>query len=127
MGGLSQDESSGMKYWNRRASMPTIPTYLFECMVLDYYAAQGTPSASKWVDMEIPALLSHVSTAIWRPVYDPKGIQGDLNTVSIADRLKIAEKAGTDATTARDARAAEAASDDEKSLRLWRQVLGYQL
>ncbi|OOM68859.1 hypothetical protein CLOBL_52970 [Clostridium sp. BL-8] len=57
--------------WNTR---PTMQSYLLENMILDYY--NTTTSCSEFVDIEIPNVLSHISSAVYNPVNDPKGIQG---------------------------------------------------
>lgn len=112
-----------MKYWNRRPTKPVARSYFFECLLLDYYAAKVT-TASQYVDLEIPSVLSHIASAIYYAVQDPKGIQGDINHLSWEDRVKISNRATADAAKATDARSAETAGDHEKSIKLWGEIFG---
>jgi hypothetical protein len=111
------------KYWNRRPTMTTMPPYAFECMVLDYYRTKAL-LASEFVDLEIRDLLPALSTAVWLSVWDPKGIQGDLNTLTPLERLSISTRARDDAAVAVRARTAESAGDHATSIRLWREIFG---
>ena len=77
-----------MKYWNNRPIAPRINSYLLECMILDYYNNRSEQYAY-WIDMELRDLFQSLSTQILEEVYDPKGIQGDLNTFPPEDRKKI--------------------------------------
>ena len=74
--------------------MPSMGSYSLECLILEYYETKG--SCSKWIDMEVKALLGHLAGAIYRPIYDPKNIQGDLNILPYAEKLKISRRARTD-------------------------------
>lgn len=60
--------------WNKRPTMPSMQSYLLENMILDYY--NTTTSCSEFVDIEIPNVLSHISSDVYNPVNDPKWIQG---------------------------------------------------
>ena len=112
-----------IKYWNRRPTMPSIPSYMLECLILTYYENRLS-IASEFVDMEIPDLLDHVASAVLSPVADPKGIQGDLNTLEWEARYAIYQRAGADAGRARVARAAEIAKNYSASIQVWRQIFG---
>lgn len=111
-----------MKYWNRRRTMPTAPSYMFENLVLDHY--ESRTNASGYVDFEVIQLLDFVQTAIFQPVWDPKGIQGDLNTLTLAEQLKISVKAAEHALIAKEAWAAESNGDHQTAIEKWRLVLG---
>ena len=68
-----------IKYWNRRPTMPSMPSYLLETMILNYYTTRSdSDKASQYVDLEIPRLLEFISTYIYYQVNDPKGIQGNV-------------------------------------------------
>jgi hypothetical protein len=111
------------KYWNRRPTMPSIPPYVLECMVLDYYQTK-TIAASGFPDVELGQILSYVATAIHGLVADPKRIQGDLNSVPVLERFAISARASTDAQKVAAARAAEDAKDYKKSFAIWNEILG---
>lgn len=112
-----------MKFWNRRPTMPSMSSYMFENMLLDYYeTCSGT--ASQYVDLEIPNLLAYVSNAIYNPVYDPKSIQGDLNDLSNDDKKDISNRCAQDYYKAIEARKLEGAEEYEKSIKKWTEIFG---
>ncbi len=112
-----------VKYWNRRPTMPSAPSYLLECIILDYYAAKlGTASA--YVDLEVGPLLTHIAAAILYDVADPKGIEGNINRLSPEAQIKVSIRAASDAVKAADARAAESAGDHGRSIRHWGDIFG---
>lgn len=114
-----------VKYWQRRPTMPSMGSYLLECMVVDYFALKG--SCSEYQDLELAGVFEYISTQIFHSVNDPKGIQNDLNTALTLDqKLKISTKADTDARIAREARAAEQVDDHKASIGKWRQIFGDQ-
>ena len=57
-------------------------------MILEVYDGK-TEKDSYWVDLEFRDLLYSLSTKILYDVYDPKGIQGNLNTFSMTARQSI--------------------------------------
>lgn len=73
-----------VKYWQRRPTMPSMSSYLLETLILDYYA--GRTSCSSFVDMELEALFRHLGQSVRYSVNDPKGIQGDINSLSAEAR-----------------------------------------
>lgn len=57
-------------------------------------------------------------------VDDQKNFQGDINTLSTEDRVKIANKCYSDAGKVNNARRLENEKDHEGSIKIWREVLG---
>jgi hypothetical protein len=112
-----------MKYWNGRATMPTMPSYLLESIVLQHYASAST-KATPYADVEAVWLFDYIAAAVYTGISDPKGIQGDINTLSWLDRQTIAMRAQADARKSRQARTAEDAGDQRTAIRLWREILG---
>jgi len=112
-----------IKYWNRRPTMPTMPSYLLESLILNYYANR-TDKASSFVDLEVGRVLTYLATAVLGSVQDPKQIQGDINTLALDARLAISFRANADTAKAVEARAAENAKNYELSINLWREVFG---
>ncbi|MBX3465507.1 MAG: nucleotidyltransferase [Planctomycetes bacterium] len=112
-----------MKYWNRRPTMPSAPSYMFECMITDYYEGRVT-KAVKWVDIETGQVLRYIAEAVLGVVNDPKGLQGDLNSLTFEQRWAIRERALLDAGRADEARAHETRKDHERSINKWREVFG---
>lgn len=112
-----------MKYWNRRATMPSMGSYLLENMILDYYDRK-VETASKYVDVEVANILAHISSAVYSAVYDPKGIQGDLNNLTSEDKSKIANRALLDYGKAVKAIEHENNGNHKGSIDKWIDVFG---
>ena len=110
-----------VKFWNCRPTMPTMGSYLLENMILDYYEHNA---CGAFIDLEFIKVIKQVEYAIFRPVYDPKGIQGDLNTVNWADRLRISVRCGSDHTKCVEARNLEVASEDRRAIAKWGEIFG---
>lgn len=114
-----------MKYWNRRATMPTIGSYLLESIILAYYDSKLI--VTEYIDLELRDLLHHISSAIYNDINDPKNIQGNLNLLTFEDKQKIASKALVDYDKAVEAINFETTSGDHKSsINKWREILGSQ-
>lgn len=113
-----------LKYWNKRATMPTMPSYLLENMILDYYSTSYPDKATPWVDLQILNLLNYIQTAIYMPVYDPKHLQGDLNTLSYSDKEKISNRAQIDLQKANEAHVFEMNQDHQRAINKWGEVFG---
>lgn len=111
-----------IKYWQRRKTMPSMGSYLIECMILNYY--ESKESCSQYQDLELVNLFNYIAKAIYHDVVDPKGIQGNINQISLIDKIKISIKASGDAGLASEAIAAENDSDYKKSINKWRQIFG---
>ncbi len=113
-----------VKYWNNRPTMPSIPSYMLENMILDYYEHSRPTKASEFVDIEFQYVISYLSTAIDRAVIDPKKIQGDLNTLDSDTRKKISNRCNSDTTIAQQAREYESANDHRKAIAKWSIIFG---
>ena len=58
-------------------------------------------------------------------MFDPKGIQGNINTLTISQKQSIYQRAYSDYNKAYSAIYAETREKDQaKAIRLWREVLG---
>ncbi|MEG4242911.1 hypothetical protein QUA51_09420 [Microcoleus sp. Pol10_D6] len=112
-----------MKYWNKRLTMPSMSSYLIENMILDFYSKQDT-KASGYLDLEVPGILQYIHTAIFYPVDDPKGIQGNINQLSREDQDKISKRAALDYLRATKARALEDDGDHKLSIAKWGEIFG---
>ncbi len=111
-----------VKYWQRRLTMPSMSSYLLETLILDYYA--GRTSCSSFVDMELEALFRHLGQSVRYSVNDPKGIQGDINSLSAEARKAISDRCYLDAQKVSEARWFENNKEYEKSINKWRDVFG---
>ncbi|HBZ0925295.1 TPA: nucleotidyltransferase [Klebsiella pneumoniae] len=111
-----------VKYWQRRSTMPSMSSYLLETLILDYYASRT--SCLSFVDMELEALFRHLGLFVQFSVNDPKGIQGDINSLSAEARKAISDRCYLDAQKASEARQFENNKEFEKSINKWRDVFG---
>jgi len=112
-----------VKYWNRRPTMPSMGSYLLENMILDYYDRQYE-KASQFVDLEFISLMGHISTAVYSSVYDPKGIQGDLNKLTYDEMKKISDRAVLDYGRGVEAWNYESNKYQEYAIRKWAEIFG---
>jgi hypothetical protein len=109
-----------LKYWNKRAQMPTIGSYLFENLVINYL--NGRDSLND-ITYEIWSFWDYLKTEIYNSVRDPKGFQGELNTLSYDDKNKISAKALETSNKAYDA-IMFAPYEPEKAINKWREIFG---
>lgn len=115
-----------LKYWNKRPTMPTMPSYMFENMILDYFLGVTQTVASQYIDIELPNLFAHIKAAVFCSVDDPKGIQGNLNNLTTSEKTKIWLRTEEDLKKAIDARALENAHDMAGSIKKWAEIFGLE-
>lgn len=111
-----------IKYWQRRATMPSMSSYLLENLILNYFEIKG--EASQHVDINIIHVLEYIKDNIWNYVNDPKGIQGNLNNLSWDEKAKISKKAETDFNIALAAFEYEQNGEHEKAIIEWLKIFG---
>lgn len=109
-----------MKYWNKRPTMATMGSYLLENMIMDYYE---TNAMSDFIDIEVKALLTYISDNIYSYVHDPKGIQGNLNTLTFDQQYSIKQRALSDIQRLQDALTYEF-ENPKRAIDEWRVVFG---
>jgi len=80
-----------LKYWNSNFATPTIKSYLFEVMVLNYVKNAGSQNA--YNDLNIRNFFYYLHLMINYDVQDPKGIQGNINILNADQRQRISNKA----------------------------------
>ncbi len=113
-----------LKYWNKRPTMPSMPSYLIENMILDYFEQPFVSEASKFVDLEVPKVLAYIRDNIYGVVNDPKGIQGNINTLTSDEKSKIWDRANLDNSRAIEARELESNDDKQASIEKWKEIFG---
>jgi len=111
-----------IKFWNKQKTIITIPSYLLENIILNYYDTNYF--ISDYVDIEVPKILEHLTVVINLPFYDPKGMQGDINTLTIEERAKVSNIASEHAKKANTARTYETAGNQHMSTLYWYDVFG---
>lgn len=113
-----------VKYWNKRRVTYTIGSYMLECMILERYEDMTT-SEKWWIDLQFRDTLKYLSSAIYKSVNDPKGIQEDLNTFSFSEKVIISEALKNAYDKASEAITLEISNKDQKNaIKKWREVLG---
>jgi len=110
-----------IKYWNCRPIMPSMPSYLLENIVLNYFNAAVR---GKWVDIEVRDCFAYIADAVLTAVPDPKKIQGDLNSLTWDERNKIRRRALDDHARATDALVYEQRDKMKESIGKWREIFG---
>lgn len=112
-----------LKCWNNRADMPTIPSYLFENIILNFFDSKA--EISDWIDVNLINFWYHLKLAIYNNVSDPKGFQGNLNTLSYDDKTKISDKSSDAYDKGYEAYKLETEeSNQEKAINKWRTIFG---
>jgi len=112
-----------LKYWQKRPTMPTISSYLFETIILNYY--DHIEETSEYIDLEIKNFFNHLESAIYASVQDPKGFQGELNTLDNTTKYKISELAKKSYNNAVQAISYETSEQDmQKAINKWGEVFG---
>lgn len=110
-----------LKYWNKRAQMPTISSYLFENIVINFLNSRSPISSFSVSDLH--AFWRYLQTDIYNSVRDPKEFQGELNTLSYEDKNKISAKAKDTGDKAYDA-IINLGSDPKKAIAKWTEIFG---
>lgn len=122
-GGKVRQMIRTLKYWNERAMMTTVPTYLFENIILSYLNSEE--KVSDYIDILIINFWYHLRTSIYNSVPDPKGFQGDLNTLTQSERKSISDKADDAYSKGYDAYKIETEEKDQrKAINKWREIFG---
>ena len=97
---------------------------MLECMILERYEDMTT-SEKWWIDLQFRDTLKYLSSAIYKSVNDPKGIQEDLNTFSFSEKVIISEALKNAYDKASEATTLETSNKDQKSaIKKWGEVLG---
>jgi hypothetical protein len=110
-----------VKFWNRRPTMPSMGSYMLENMVLDYYESH---TCGEYPDLEFIRILQYMTNAVYGNVSDPKGIQGNLNTLTFSECFQISNRCGVDLEKCNEARIHENAGEYQKSINKWAEVFG---
>lgn len=115
------------KKWNQVKKNKTIPSYLLETMIVEYCDTQV--SLDDNLKIRFKNALSYIQTAVWKPVWDMKEIEGDINNLteiySFSDVYAISEKAKSDVDKIGGALYAEKIlGNHQVAISLWQDVFG---
>jgi hypothetical protein len=112
-----------LKYWNRRAAMTTIPSYLFETIVLNFI--EGREKLSEYIDVNLINFWFYLKDAIYNNVNDPKGFQGNLNTLTYSEKTGISSKANDAYSKGYEAYKFETEEKNQsKAINKWIEIFG---
>ena len=112
-----------VKYWNKRATMPTMSSYLLENIIIEYYQTKTT-KASQFVDIELIDVFFDIHNRVYNNLNDPKGIQGNINQLTLDEKRKISQIAYDDYVIAFNARQLEEQKNMKGSINKWREIFG---
>lgn len=112
-----------LKYWNRRVKMPTMSSFLFENFVLNF--VESINELSDYIDVNLIDFWSYLKTAVYNNVNDPKGIDLNLNQLSLEDKNKIFKKAEEAYAKGYEANRLETVDKNQNSaIDKWREIFG---
>jgi hypothetical protein len=112
-----------LKYWNNRAAMTTIPSYLLENIIITF--CDGKASLNTFIDINMINFWLYLKNAIYNSFPDPKGFQGDLNELAWDERIGISEKANQAYTRGMEAYKFETEElNHQKAIAKWREIFG---
>src|SRR5690606_13071201 len=107
-----------LKYWNRRSQMSTIPSYLFEVIIINYFNSKS--EINDYIDWNLINFWAHLHSSIYNNVDDPKSFSGNINNLTYEQKRKISEKALDAYTKANEALKAETEDhDQQKAINKW--------
>lgn len=109
-----------IKFWNNVQNIK-ISSYLIENMVLKYFETQFILSTKK---DQLLYFFKYLKSAIWLSVDDPKGLQGDLNTLESSKKQSIENKTIICEEAVAKAIEYEDSSDYENADKQWRVIFG---
>ncbi len=112
-----------LKYWDRRAQMHTMSSFLFENFVLNF--AESKSELSEYIDINLINFWNYLETAIYNNVSDPKGIDSNLNNLSYDKKTKISAKASDAYSKGYEAYRLEIEDKNQASaINKWRELFG---
>ncbi|PWN67675.1 nucleotidyltransferase [Chryseobacterium oncorhynchi] len=112
-----------MKYWTKRRTATTMGSYFLECLILNYYDSNDVTS-SNYIDVELPKIFAYIYHNIHNNLIDPKGFQGNLNSLSFTERNSVQERAKRDYHLANDARKFESEGKQKEAIEKWLEIFG---
>lgn len=110
------------KKWNNVKHAKTIPSYLLETMLVNF--AESTSSLNRNLDFRFSDALAYIAEHIYFAVKDMKGIQGNINSLTLGEQYSIKQKAQNDNNKARQAWEYEKNGNHRQAINLWREIFG---
>jgi len=109
-----------LKYWKKK-NFSAVSSYLFENFVLNFLERE-TLQANLLVNPM--SFFHYLQTAVYRPVYDPKGIQGNINSLDLFTKVRVCRKAEEDKRKAYKAYKYEKEQEHERAIKELREIFG---
>lgn len=109
-----------IKYWNKVQNI-NFSSYLLENIVLNYFENEIIWPTKR---TQLQAFFNYLSSAIYNPVWDPKGLQKDLNDLQYSKKMSIEEKSNKCMNAATQAIKFEDEREFEKADKQWRIIFG---
>jgi len=109
-----------LKYWKRK-NFNFISSYLFENIVLNFLEEKNLTD-NKLLNLWI--FFDYLRFATYNPVYDPKGIQGDINNLDFETKYKVSERAKIDELKIYEAYRFEKEQDHKRAINKLKEVFG---
>lgn len=127
---MTNQNNSGMvlelirlcKKWNRVKNAKTLSSYLLETMIINF--ADSPIELNPYIALRFKSALKYIAENITHPVYDLKGIQGNINDLNLFDQLNLQYKAQTDYVKACEAWNQERNRNQKEAIRIWGEILG---
>lgn len=112
-----------LKYWNVRVMMTTIPSYLFETIILNF--VENQQELSDYIDESLIKFWYYLKSEIYTDIIDPKNFQGNLNTLQYDEKDSISSKANDSYLKGLIAYKIETEEKNQsKSINKWREIFG---
>jgi len=112
-----------LKYWNANFLTPTLRSYLFEILVINF--VKSKTGQNDYNDINIKDFFYYLNLNILHDVQDPKGIQGNINNLTREERERISNKAKSCYETAMKALDFEINNKNhEKAIENWKIIFG---
>lgn len=121
-GGKLLDIIRIIKYWNKNSMAPTMPSYLLEIIILNYY--QDNKELKQHISTEIPNILNFIQKEIYNMIFSPDNPKVDINTLSQEEKYKISQKANEHSKISQKAIDFASNLDNKKAIDEWRKVFG---
>lgn len=110
-----------VKAWHSRPVVPDIGSYLLENLILNYFETNWPATTDQ---LTLANVFQSLSQSIYLSCHDPKGIQGDLNSLLYETKHRFSEAALKACLCARNAIDFVDAGDHKSAHDEWRIVFG---
>ena len=109
------------KYWNKRPTMASMPSYMLEAMVVNFCKSNRLYNN---IQTDFRNLLYYIHQNIYNYIDDPKGIQGNINNLTAGQKQSIYNRSYADYMNAVSACNFESQGLQCTAINSWRKVFG---